>query len=182
VGRPEGVWDSVLRRHCRGGCATPVWAVGALDYETSGSLNENLGILRTVLLVKELNKAGVLDALKKGRMYVAKDANAARFRLENFTVGESSGPSATMGQEIMLTGQPRVNIKGSYIGEETKRTPLKVLLLKDGVELALFEVEAPFDITYDDKAAASSGKHYYRAEVRSNGLVLVTNPVFVTRK
>lgn len=182
VGRPQGIWDSVLRRYCQGGCASPVWAIGTLDYETSGNLNENLGILRTVLLVKEMTGQAVLDALKKGRMYVAKDANAAHFRLDSFSIEDSSGRSATMGEEIDITGSARIKIKGSYVSDKAAKMPLKVLLIRDGEQIAQFEVEAPFDIIYDDKETAGSGKRYYRAEVRSSGLVLVTNPVFVARK
>lgn len=182
VGRPQGIWDSLLRRYCQGGCAEPVWALGALDYEKEGNLGENIKNLRTVLLLKEMSEVGALDAMRKGRMYVTKDANAARFRLESFTIGDSSDRSATMGQEIILTGIPRVRVKGNFIGDAVAKTPLKVLLIRDGELLTIFDVEAPFDITYDDKEAVSSGKHYYRAEVRSSGLVLVTNPVFVTRE
>lgn len=183
VGRPQGIWDSVLRRYCQGGCASPVWALGALDYEKAGNLGENMNNLRTVLLVKEMSQTGALDAMRKGRMYIAKDANAARFRLESFTVGDNSGVSATMGQEVALTGpSPRIKIRGNFIGNAAVKAPLKILLIRDGEPLAIFENEAPFDITYDDKETVSPGKHYYRAEVRSSGLVLVTNPVFVTRK
>jgi hypothetical protein len=182
VGRPQGIWDSVLRRYCQGGCAAPVWAIGVLDYERAGNLGKDMNNLRTVLLVKEISEIGALDAMRKGRMYVAKDANAARFKLENFTVGDASGRSDMMGKEIALAGEPRVRIKGNFNGDAAVKTPIKVLLIRDGELLTIFDVEAPFDITYDDKEAVTSGKQYYRAEVRSSGLVLVTNPVFVTRK
>ncbi len=182
VGRPQGIWDSVLRRYCLGGCAEPVWAIGVLDYEKAGNLGKDMNNLRTVLLVKEMSESGALDAMRKGRMYVAKDANAARFKLENFTVGDASGRSAAMGQEITLAGEPRVRIKGNFNDDAVLKTPLKVLLIRDGELLTIFDVEAPFDITYDDKEAVSAGRHYYRAEIRSSGLFLITNPVFVTRK
>jgi hypothetical protein len=87
-----------------------------------------------------------------------------------------------MGQNIILTGSPRVRIKGNFTGDVAAKTPVKILLIRDGELLTIFDVEAPFDIAYGDKEIISAGKHYYRAEVRSNGLVLVTNPVFVTRE
>lgn len=182
VGRPQGIWDSVLRRYCQGGCAAPVWALGALDYEKAGNLGEDMKNLRTVLLVKEMSQAGALDAMRNGRMYVAKDANAARFRLERFTVGDVSGRSATMGQEVALTDVPLIKIAGNFVDNVAAKLPLKVLLIRDGELLTIFEVEAPFDINYEDKETVGPGAHYYRAEVRSSGLVLVTNPIFVTRK
>jgi len=183
IGRPGGLWDSVLREYCKGGRRSAAWAIGLLDYEQRGSLGEEMKNLRTVLLVKETNKDECLKALREGRAYVAKDANASRFRLDDFSVSDSAGTAkATMGQEVAITGSPRIRISGRFTGTAETALPVKILLIKDGSLIGIFEEQAPFDITYDDENAEEPGKHYYRVELRSSKLTLVTNPVFVTRK
>ena len=183
VGRPGGIWDRALREYCGDSRRSPVWAIGAIGYEKGGDLGESMNNLRTVLLVRKMSAEEALGALKRGRMYVASGTNASRFRLDAFTVGDSSARAeATMGQEIALTGAPRVRIRGHFTGAGASAAAVKILLIRDGEALAVFEKEASFDITYDDESAEKNGRHYYRIELRSNGLVLVTNPVFVTRK
>lgn len=182
IGRPGGLWDGLLMEYCRGARRSPVWAIGMIDYDRAGSLDEQLQILRTVLLVKSEDKASVAEAMKSGRMYVAKDADAANFRLDVFTAGEAAGASqATMGQKAVVEGAPRVRISGRFTKDPQPSGAVRILIIRDGEPVKVLEAEAPFDITYDDESLAAGG-HYYRAEIKSSRLLLVTNPVFVTKR
>ena len=182
VGRPDGLWDAALREYCRGDRRSPVWAIGALNYEAGGDLGGSMDRLRTVLLIGKLTVDEALDALRAGRAYAVAGSDASRFRLDNFTVGDSSGSApAVMGQEALVRGAPRIRMSGRFTDPGAKPVPVKILLLKDGRPLNFFETETPFDITYDDEHAEEAGRHYYRAELRAKDLMLITNPVFVMR-
>lgn len=181
IGRPGGVWDSILREYCEGLRRSPAWAVGTLDYERSGSLAEYMTVLRTVLLVRKLDRDGVLDALRRGRSYVSKDSRSSDFILERFTASDISEVSAaTMGETIEIDGAVRISLRGSF--KSSTVSTVRAVLLRDGEPVKNFQVETPFDIKFDDETLAREGRHYYRLELKSEGLFLVTNPVFVTRR
>lgn len=183
IGRPGGVWDNLLLEYCRLSRSAPVWAIGLIDYESQGSLDEMMQILRNILLVKSQDREGVMDALRNGRMYVSKDADAPKFRLDRFTAGDASGAvSATMGQEAVVDGPVRIRMAGHFTDEEAVPGPVKIVLIRDGEALKYFEADPPFDISYDDEAAEKGRKHYYRAEIKSARLFSIVNPVFVTRR
>jgi hypothetical protein len=181
VGRPGGMWDGILREYCAGARERPVWAIGTLDYEKSGSLQEYMADLRTVLLVRSIDAASALEAMRDGRMYVARGSRSADFRLDSFSVGGASGgPSAVMGGLVRLDGTARVEIRGGFIRDD--RSPVKVLLIRDGKPFRVFEERSRFDIKFDDDKLEGAGRHYYRVEMRSEGLIVVTNPIFIERR
>lgn len=182
-GRPGAIWDDVLRGYCKGARSAPSWVIGTIDYDRVGSLDEQMRLIRTVLLVKSPGKAGALEAMRSGRMYVSKDSDASRFRLDRFTAGDASRSSeAFMGDEAVVSGHPVINISGHFTVPGTGPDRVKILLIKDGEPLKIFEKDAPFDIVYEDTDVLEPGRHYYRVELKSDKLFAVTNPVFVSKK
>jgi hypothetical protein len=181
VGHPGGIWDDVLLQYCQGKRKSPIWAIAGLSYDQTGELSNRMKALRTVFLVPELNKAAVLEALKKGRMYAVKGGKSSQFILDRFIVTDSSTSAyAIMGEEIKLKGKPVIEISGQFLNNLKRNIEIK--LIRNGQIIKTFEVSSPFDISYQDDYEARQGKIYYRLEIESAGLLLVTNPIFVLKR
>ena len=181
VGAPGRLWDEVLKDYCKGIRPSPAWAIGALAFEKSGDLEEYMGGLRTVFLLSHFTKADVVDALKEGRMYVSKGPEAANFVLDKFSVADPSGANEkTMGQTIATSGRPHIIISGRFMSGDARSAAITII--RNGDIIKTIDATAPFAIDFEDKDAVNSNKYYYRAEIRSEGLIAVTNPIFVSRK
>ena len=67
IGSPGGIWDQVLLEYTRGERRRPAWAIGELDWQ--GEHGEDLiGETLTICFVDERNTAGVLSAMREGRL------------------------------------------------------------------------------------------------------------------
>jgi hypothetical protein len=180
VGKINGIWDSLLKDYCSGLRQNPVWASGFLSFDYSGDLDEYLRDLKVVLLLPELNEEEVLKALKTGSAYSVMGRGSSRFTLDKFTVSDSdSGERSAMGGTLRANATPRIEIKADYLSGQPGQINIK--LIRNGELIKDFVSATPADITYLDEQAPLSGKFYYRLEIKGADVVVVTNPVFVTR-
>jgi hypothetical protein len=178
LGFPGGLWDNILNEYCDGRRKSPVWAMAGLSFESEGDLASALQNLRTVLLVQRLNLSEALKALKTGRMYALRGKLSGQFMLDSFLVrGQDQNTSKTMGEELTTGEAPLIEISGHFSGKEDEA--LKIKLIKRGKLIQTFEARAPFHIFYTDEIEKKSGRTYYRVEIESPSLTLVSNPVFV---
>ena len=185
VGPPGGIWDKILLQYCSGKRAKPVWAIGEVDYKGHGfSIDET----QTVFLLKEKSNEEVLNALATGKMYAAMgDAN--QLSLNSFVIEDSkNGKLAFMGDEIVLTGKPRIRIvitvDKTHKSSAYKKRSFNIDLIRNGTVIKTFEANDSIDIAYDDDYYNPNEKIYYRLAVDTSYLFrgIVTNPVFVTFK
>ncbi len=186
VGAPGGIWDDILIQYCKGLRKKPVWAIGGLGFDTNGDLNDYIRDLRTVVLTTALDRKGALEALEAGRMYVARGNRSSQFMLDGFVVKDAAtGDEATMGQEIVSSQSPVIKVSGHFLSasKDTSKDTVMIKLIKNGRVIKTFEEATPFELSYTDEMKGSGGaKAYYRIEIASGGLLLVTNPVFIERK
>jgi hypothetical protein len=181
IALPGGLWDEALGQYCRGIRKYPVWAIGMLGYDADGNLPDIMNDVRTVLLVPEVSRESVLGALRQGNMYVVRGANSSKFILDKFSIkDQASGIEKTMGQTLYSDGKAQLCISGHLPGAEAK--PVKIKLIANGKVIDLIETVFPFDILYPLEEKKAGGKYYYRAEIESERLMTVTNPVFLERK
>jgi hypothetical protein len=181
VGIAGGIWDKVLKEYCQGKRGNAVWAIGGLSFDSTGNLSQYLKDLRTVFLISELTRDEVLRALKEGRMYVIRGKDASRFVLDKFIIRDTeSGKERIAGQEIELEGRLQVEIKGHFLNGQNQ--PFKIKLIKNGSIINTIETTTPFDVSYQEENNGNDSKIYYRAQVESDGVLLVTNPIFVKQK
>jgi len=181
VGLPGGTWDEVLKQYCQGIKAGPIWAIAGLSFDQSGELTSRMKALRTVLLIPKLGKEEVLQALREGRMYVMRGENCSQFILDKFIIGDiSTGSEATIGEEILLKYNPRIDISGYFLDRQNK--PIRIKLIRNGKIVKAFQVYSPFNVSYQDDYDGGGKRFYYRLEIQSQGLLLVTNPIFVVKK
>ncbi|MCP4253199.1 MAG: PHP domain-containing protein [Candidatus Scalindua sp.] len=185
VGPPGGIWDKLLLQYCAGMREKPVWAIGEIDYKGHGfKIDET----QTVILTKEKSQEDIMHALSTGKMYAAMgDAN--QLSLNSFVVEDtSSGKLAFMGDEIELTGKPRIRIvvtvDKTLKSSAYNKRGFKIDLIRNGTVIKTFEADDSVDIAYDDDYYSPDEKIYYRLAVDTSYLFrgIVTNPVFVTFK
>ncbi|MCM8800407.1 MAG: hypothetical protein NC912_00105 [Candidatus Omnitrophica bacterium] len=181
VGQAGGIWDTVLKQYCQAKRKNPVWAIGALGFDSVGDLNDYLKDLRNILLLPVLNKKEVLEALKRGRVYVIRGKNSEKFILDDFSIEDNlSGIKKIMGEVLEVSDKFKIKIKGHLLTGESNL--FKVRLIRDGLIIKDFLVNSPFEITYIDTLNNSERMSYYRIEIESEGLHLVANPIFVRAK
>jgi hypothetical protein len=109
--------------------------------------------------------------------------------LNSFVVENvDNGKLAFMGDEITITGRPRIRIvvtaDFSDESSEYKGRNFNIDLIRNGTVIKTFEADGSVDIAYDDDYYNPNEKIYYRLAVDTSYLFrgIVTNPVFVTFK
>lgn len=181
VGRPGGIWDEYLLDYCRGRVPKPIWIIGGMSYQGDNDLAACITGLKTVLLVPKFGRDEALDAMRRGSMYVARGDLSGYFRLDDFSVKDpASGGETASGGEVTVSGRPVIKIKGSFDPAQHKTFAIKVIM--DGKVIDELEEEAPFDISYDARVPKKPGLSYYRIDMSTQGLQVVTNPIFVRTK
>ncbi len=183
IGEPGGLWDALLGEYCKGTRSSPVWCIGysAFDEGDAYVLRRRLRDLRTVLLVDDLTRRGVLDAFRAGRMYVVRGKASAFVFLEEFVLLAGEGAPVTMGQTarsprpgVPVTLRLKLGVRGGDVAGKTVR----LLVVRDGVVVRRVEGSLPFALAFSEPSPAA-GMHYYRVEAVGPGFRLVSNPVFL---
>lgn len=182
VGPPGGIWDQILLEYCSKKRKKPVWVIGEVDY---GGHEFPIDETQTIFLLKEKNNEEVLNALRTGKMYAAM-GSANALSLNSFVVEDvDSGKLAFMGDEITITGRPRIRIvvttDDSHKSSEYEERGFNIDLIRNGTVIKTFEADGPIDIAYDDDYYNPNEKIYYRLAIDTSYLFrgIVTNPVFV---
>jgi hypothetical protein len=171
---PGNVWDRVLNEYCQGRRARPVWGIATADYH--GPADGRLGDFPTVFLVRERTAAGVLEAMREGRMYAEGAAYPRFVSLDEFSVsGVSGGPAAVSGESVRLKGRARVRIRLSE--KAASGTAATVRLIRGGKVIRTFRGELPLDIDYTDELPVR-GATYYRMDMTGPARI-ISNPIFV---
>jgi hypothetical protein len=176
---PGQQWDQVLMEYLNGSRDYPVWGLGGNDYLCENQKGDRLGSIRTIFLVQERNRNAVLDAMKKGRMYAVRQSDANRLSLDQFVVeDQKAGNQVTMGQELVATDFPTVNMKLRSVQGENKTAQIQII--RNGALVKEETVSLPYDLAWRDVNVDRKEPVYYRvkATVAPTDL-LVSNPIFV---
>ncbi|MFH1487332.1 MAG: hypothetical protein ABII06_00345 [Pseudomonadota bacterium] len=174
---PGEEWDRALNRYCRAPEGNPPWGIATADFHEDGRLGLKLGAFPTTFLVKKPTRAGVLDALKKGRMYCSRGDGTAWLTLDDFHASGGGTDRAFMGETLSTSEAPVIRFRISY--NTGKETPVTVLLIRGGTLLRTFSGTTPMDVEFTDLEAPAEGLTYYR--LMDNKKHLTSNPVFVKR-
>ncbi len=173
---PGGIWDTVLKQYISGRRKIPAWAIGALDYKEGTWMGET----QTIFLVTRNNKAEILDAMRKGRMYaVYGDSKPV---LDEFQIWDDRNNKwIEMGDTAIVDNEVRLRIKVS-LSDKEKSNP-KLSLIREGVIIKEIYLDKGLDIELTDKYLTAAGKPgaktYYRIDI---GGRLLSNPIFVEMK
>jgi hypothetical protein len=176
---PGQQWDQVLMEYLDGNRERPVWGFGSNDYLCESQNGDSLGSVRTVFLVRESSNDTVLDAMQKGRMYAVRQTDANRLSLDEFVVqDQKAGNQVTMGQELVATDFPTINMKLRSVKGGTKTAQIQII--RNGVLVKEETVSLPYDLTWRDVGIDRVKPVYYRVKaIVSPTDHLVSNPIFV---
>ncbi|MCX7661286.1 MAG: hypothetical protein N2Z79_01210, partial [Candidatus Omnitrophica bacterium] len=181
IGRAGGIWDNLLGEYCKGKRKTPIWAIGGLGFDNLGDLNDYLRDLRNMLLLREFNKKEILEAIRKGRFYILKGRLSSDFILDRFIIKDKFHPKeANMGEEIELSTPPLIEIKGQFINMKDYVFNLK--LIREGRIVKTWQLKGNFHLTFEDTDKDLEASTFYRIEIDTDNLHLISNPIFVKYK
>jgi hypothetical protein len=175
VTSPGGEWDKVLDEYCRGKRKTAPWGISTADFHEEGSLNQVLGSYPTVFLIKEFTKEGILESIKKGRMYCSRGDGTEWPQLDYFNVSDKDGRMAFMGDTIATNNPTVINFSVSYNNGASKA--ITVSLIRGGEIVQTFNGTTPMQIKYSDNESPSFEKTYYR--LMDHNEHLISNPIFM---
>ena len=176
---PGQQWDQVLMQYLNGNREHPVWGFGGNDYFCEDQKGDRLGSVRTIFLVRERNNDTVLDAMKNGRMYAVRQADANRLSLDEFVVRDQKvGNQVTMGQELVATDFPAIKLKLRSVQGGNKTAQIQII--RNGSLVKVETVSLPYELTWRDVGVDRKGPVYYRIKAQvSSEDHLVSNPIFV---
>ncbi len=172
---PGGLWDRALRRHLEGGRRTAPYALAELD-EHGTADRIDFHILQTVFLARERSHAGLVEALRSGRMYARWSPEAKPpLRLLSWSAGPASGTRGGAGDTVRADGP--VTIRLSVAGGDGKAVTAR--LVRTGSVIWSTRAVPPFEATLTDDP---EGAAYYRLDVEGEyPYRLISNPIFVRR-
>jgi hypothetical protein len=174
--RPGEGWDRLLTQYAAGERTRPVWGVGESGFHAARA-GKRIGPIQTVFLVDDRSESGVLDALKRGRMYAVRHSGDARLVLAELRA-VSAAATAGMGDTLAAAPGTPIEVRATLETADGKPHPVRVALVKNGEVVGTWSGAAPLRIVHRD--AADSQRRYYRLEARvSASDYLLANPVFV---
>jgi hypothetical protein len=145
------LWDHHLRLGRR------IVGVAGIDSHHAFDGLHRLGQLVTWVQAQELSERGILEGLRRGRVYLSRGPEL------RFTATDSAGHTAEMWESLPLGGGPvtlRVQLKSSQ--------PVRLFVLRDGYPMEMLASERPqsawqtFTLVDEPRQPA-----YYRLEVHS---------------
>ena len=174
--RPGEGWDRMLAQHVAGERRRPTWGIAEAGFH-SARAGKRLRPVQTVFFVEQRSEAGVLDALKRGRMYALRNSGDAELVLPDFAV-IGSGAAAGMGDTLKASAGTPIEVRATVSSRSGAAHAVRVTLVKDGKVEAAWSGRTPLEIRHPD--VASGRRSYYRLEARVSAAdYLVANPVFV---
>lgn len=169
-----GLWDQALRSHVEGRRRSAPFALAEIDeHRAAGEID--LGILQTVMQVQERSHAGVLEAMKAGRMYGRWTPDRKPpLSLPQWCV-TSGDASAVAGQTLRSRGP--VTIRLTVAGGDG--APATARLVRAGQVIWSNRESPPFTAAVEDDTPGATS---YRLDVEgAYPYRLVSNPIFVVR-
>ena len=170
-----GLWDQALRDHLQGRRRSAPFALAELDeHRAAGAID--LGILQTVMQVRERTHAGVLEAMKAGRMY-GRWTPDRKPQLGLTEWSATSGDAAAAAGETLRSRGP-VTIRLAVSGGDG--APAVARLVRAGSVIWSSRATPPFAAAVEDDSPGASS---YRLDVEgAYPYRLISNPIFVVRE
>ena len=169
-----GLWDTALRDHVLGRRKNAPYALAELDeHRAIGEID--LVILQTVLQVRARTHAGVLEAMRAGRMYGRWTPDRKPpLALTAWSAGHGDA-SALAGETLRCRGP--VTLRLAVTGGDG--APVTARLVRAGSVIWSSRTSPPFSSTVED---APPGATSYRLDVEgAYPYRLISNPIFVVR-
>lgn len=158
-----------------------ITAIGGSDDHHAGEKNDlpgSIGNPTTVIFMNELSVKGVLDGIRRGRVFVDVEGNKNRFL--DFSASEGKD-TAAMGSTLNISTSGRINLNVEVRGVSGG----KIEFIIDGETIPELSRAIPSDKeNISTRWKADAGNHFIYVKVRDNKgkLVLFSNPVYIRGK
>jgi hypothetical protein len=174
--QPGGGWDRLLAEYARGERSRPAWALAesAFHGHTAG---KQVGPVHTVFLVAERSEAGVLDALRRGRMYAVQRTRELGFDLTEFAAS-AGGVTVGLGETLRVPAGTPVEVRVAIDASDGGRHDVRLTLVRNGRLEALDRGATPYRSVH--REVADGGTIVLRVEARGARQRVLSNPIFVT--
>lgn len=173
---PGGVWDRLLAQYAAGERSRPAWALGESGFHDV-SAGKRLGTVQTVFLVAERTEAGVLEALRRGRLYALTRTAQVGLALSELTVGAPGGVAGPGDTLRAAAGDP-ITLRVAIDATDGAAEPVRVTLVRNGAAVEAWAGQTPFQVTYRETFDGTPLVLRIDARGRASHR-LVASPVFV---
>jgi hypothetical protein len=179
---PGQIWDQAIGLYLNGERSRPPVMTAESSFHGPGDDNKALDQVLTVLTVRERSQAGILEALRTGRLYaVVRARKEFRLRLDSFQVQIDGGRLvAHPGDVLDPEGARDVGVRVALSASDGGRYPVAVRLIRSGQVLAQHAGETPLRFTFEDSDVPPGQWHAYRLDAHGPMAgELLSNPIFV---
>ncbi|MDE3019399.1 MAG: PHP domain-containing protein [Nitrospirota bacterium] len=179
---PGNFWDQLLGQYAarRKGPAPP-FTVGEIAFHGMNRDTRELDQVLTIFWVRQRNAAGLLEALRSGRLYsVGQYTKGSGLRLEQFRVEcEGGARGAVSGESLDPNGAGDVTVRVKVTAVDQGAQPITLTVIRSGQVAATLTGVTPFEQVLTDPGAPPGVWNYYRLSVKGQGSELLSNPIFV---
>jgi hypothetical protein len=179
---PGNNWDQILGQYAaqRKGPAPP-FTVGEIAFHGMNRDTRELDQVLTVFWVRERSAAGLVEALRAGRLYSAGQyVKGAGLRLEQFRVEcEGGARGAGSGESLDPNGARDVAVRLRITAVDQGVRPITLTLIRSGQVAATLTGVTPFEQVLSDPGAPPGVWNFYRVSVQGQGSEILSNPIFV---
>lgn len=179
---PGNLWDRLLGHYAarREGPAPPV-TVGEIAFHGMNRDTRELDQVLTIFWVRERSAAGLVEALRAGRLYsVGQYVKGAGLRLEQFRIEcESGARGAGSGESLDPNGARDVAVRVRVTAADQGARPITLRVIRSGRVVATLTGVTPFEQVLSDPGAPPGVWNFYRVSVQGQGSEILSNPIFV---
>lgn len=180
VTQPGGLWDQLIGEYLTGKRALTPFVLGEIAFHGPGLDQKRLNEVQTVLWARERSLAGVIEAIRAGRMYaVHQHRSEFGLRLDTFRVESDDGArAADIGEILVREGTQGLTVRVAVSATDQGAHPIRVTVIRSGTVIARIAGETPFEERIEDPDPPRVERIAYRVEVRGEAEIL-SNPIFV---
>jgi len=174
---PGAMWDRLLMAYCQGQRSEPVWVLGELDWRNP---NERpLDHMLTIVSAAAKTEDAVLEAIRKGRMWVVMQAHGHAPTLTMWQIAATgSDRYASSGASVQSAEAVRIQVAATRDMPSASAGAAHVMLIRDGQIHDERTVESG-EIALEWTQPAPTTRSFYRVIIRDAAGMLYTNPIFV---
>jgi hypothetical protein len=176
VERPGEAWDRLLAEYAAGQRTRVSWALAESAFHEH-SAGKRLGPIQTVFFVRDRTEAGVLEALRAGRMYAVQQGRDTGLALTEFAATAGVAAAAISGQTLRATPGAPLEVSVAVAALGSKPADLRVTLIRNGSIVAAWSGASPMRATH--REVWDGRPAVFRLEARGAGGRLLSNPIFV---
>lgn len=179
---PGNNWDQLLSQYLaqRQG-QSPPFTVGEIAFHGINRDTRELDQVLTIFWVRQRNVAGLVEALRSGRLYsVGQYDKGAGLRLDQFRVEcEGGARGAESGESLDPNGARDVMVRLRITAVDQGAHLITLTLIRSGQVAATLTGITPFEQVISDPGAPPGVWSFYRVSVQSQGSEILSNPIFV---